>query len=104
MFTRASGFPKLKGRTADIMGLAHALHLCWNQFMSHGITQHVQISALLELNLDIANLLDAYSLKFGFMAVPEDTCKVWSPKLARWHNYMCSSVNFTRGKENLCST
>ena len=92
MFTRASGFPKLKGRAADIMGLAHALHLCWNQFMSHGIAQHVQISALLELNLDIANLLDAYSPKFGFMAVPQDTCKVLVAKacqMAQLHVQLC---------------
>lgn len=92
MFTRASDFPKLKGRAADIMGLAHALHLCWNQFMSHGITRHVQISALLELNLDIANLLDAYSPKFGFMAVPEDTCKVLVAKacqMAQLHVQLC---------------
>ena len=92
MFTRASGFPKLKGRAADIMGLDHAIHLCWNQFMSHDIAQHVQISALLKLNLEIANLLDAYSPKFGFMAVPHDTCNVLVAKacqMAQLHVQLC---------------
>ena len=92
MFTRASGFPKLKGRAADIMGLDHAIHLCWNQFMSHDIAQHVQISALLKLNLEIANLFDAYSPKFGFMAVPHDTCNVLVAKacqMAQLHVQLC---------------
>ena len=96
MFTRVSGFPKLKGMAADIMGLDHAIHLCWNQFMSHAIAQHVQISALLELNLEIANLLDAYSPKFGFMAVPHDTCNVLVAKacqMAQLHVQLCEFYN-----------
>lgn len=70
MFTRKKGFPKLKGRAADIQGLDLALKLCWEQFMDPNQLQHVRILALLTLNVEIGELLDTYSPKYNHMSVP----------------------------------
>lgn len=69
MFVK-KGYPKLKGKAADIKGLDLAMQKCWLIFMDTSIVQHIQIAALLQLNLEIGTLLGCYSPKFGFMAVP----------------------------------
>ena len=69
MFVK-KGYPKLKGKAADIKGLDLAMQKCWLIFMDTSLVQHIQIAALLQLNLEIGTLLDSSSPKFGFMAVP----------------------------------
>ena len=58
MFVKQKGFPKLKGRAADIRGLDKAIAACWNHYMDPENIQHLQISALLQLNVEIRNALD----------------------------------------------
>lgn len=72
MFKKKTGFPKLKGRAADIKGLDSTISKCWQSFMDHSNPQHVQIAAFLELNVQIANILHTYSPTFGYLAIPEE--------------------------------
>jgi len=71
MFQPKKGYPKLRGRAADIAGLHSAMHALWNQFMDASNVQHRQIRLILSLNMDINELLDTYSPTYGYMAVPE---------------------------------
>lgn len=64
------GFPKLKGRAADIRSLDKALLAAWNTWMTPTDEQHQQISVLLQLNVSVRDLLDNYSPKFGYSALP----------------------------------
>lgn len=72
MFVKKSGFPKLKGRASDIRGLDAAMAACWDHYMEPTDPQHQQISVILNLNLQVRNLLDKYSPKMGYMALPQD--------------------------------
>ena len=71
MFMKASGFPKLKGRAADIKGLDEVMVAMWENWMDFTNLQHRQIRLLLKLNLDIARILDEYAPRHGHLAVPE---------------------------------
>lgn len=71
MFMKASGFPKLKGRAADIKGLDEVMVAMWENWMGFTNLQHRQIRLLLKLNLDIARILDEYAPRHGHLAVPE---------------------------------
>lgn len=71
MFMKASGFPKLKGRAADIKGLDEVMVAMWENWMDNTNLQHRQIRLLLKLNLDIARILDEYAPRHGHLAVPE---------------------------------
>ena len=71
MFEKKKGYPKLRGRAADIMGLdATILHL-WKLYADPNDNFHKRIQLLLELNLKVSTLLQEYSPSFGFFAVPE---------------------------------
>eukprot|EP00438_Fugacium_kawagutii_P002248 Skav227464 [mRNA] locus=scaffold2491:304236:304937:- [translate_table: standard] len=71
MFQKQSGFPKLKGRAADIRGLDKAMKALWETYMDAANEQHQQIAVMLTLHVDIRNLLDEYSPKQGYLAVPD---------------------------------
>ena len=92
MFTKQKGYPKLKGRAADIKGLDKALQLCWTQYMFPDNMQHAQIAAFLALNVEIAEILDTYSPKYGHMGVPagpyEDMCTKVA-QMAQLHLQLC---------------
>lgn len=71
MFQPKKGYPKLRGRAADIAGLHSAMHALWNDQMDASSVQHRQIRLMLSLNMQINELLDEYSPTNGYMAVPE---------------------------------
>ena len=75
MFVKKKGFPKLKGRAADIMGLDLAMKSCWQQFMTQGNEQHELILLFLSLNVRIGDLLDFYSPSQGSFGLPEEEWK-----------------------------
>lgn len=72
MFQRQTGFPKLKGRAADIRGVDKAMKAVWEQYMDSTILQHQQIAVMLTLNVHIRDLLDQHSPKEGYLALPDD--------------------------------
>ena len=74
MFVKQSGYPKLKGRASDIRGLCAAMKTCWLTHMRADVLQDQQIAVFLELNLEIHDLLEEYSPKYGFMSVPTPQC------------------------------
>eukprot|EP00438_Fugacium_kawagutii_P010151 Skav200440 [mRNA] locus=scaffold559:16017:17858:- [translate_table: standard] len=71
MFMKRSGFPKLKGRAAEIRGIDFALLGVWRQFMDNSIEQHIQVEAFLQLIVEINELMNVYSPRNGMMAIPE---------------------------------
>lgn len=98
MFEKAKGYPKLRGKAADIQGLDLALCKCFQQYMDPDNHQHVQASALLELNVEIGQILDSYSPKFGFMAVPEEqheTLVLKSLQMTQLHVQLCEHYQET---------
>eukprot|EP00438_Fugacium_kawagutii_P005243 Skav235426 [mRNA] locus=scaffold473:10773:12278:- [translate_table: standard] len=71
MFVK-KGYPKLKGRAADIRSLDKALLAAWQTWMIAGNLQHQQIFVLLQLNVSVRDALDSYSPKFGYPALPSE--------------------------------
>ncbi|CAL1171254.1 unnamed protein product [Cladocopium goreaui] len=70
MIKPKKGFPKLRGRAADISGMAHCLYDLWLQFMDGGNQQHQQIRLFLKLNWELKDLLDTFSPTYGYFAMP----------------------------------
>ena len=70
MFQPKKGFPKLRGRAADIAGLYSAMVSIWTEYMDEDDTQHQQILLVLQLNSKIETLLATYSPSYGHFAVP----------------------------------
>lgn len=90
MFVKQSGYPKLKGRASDIKGLCAALKACWMANMRGEVLQDQQIAAFLELNLEIHDLLEAYSPKYGFMSIPAPQCdELYTKGLAMAQLHVC---------------
>ena len=104
MFQKAKGYPKLRGKAADIQGLDLALCKCFQHYMDPDNQQHVQASALLELNVEIGQILDSYSPKFGFMAVPQEQQEILVSRASKWRSCMCNFASTTRRLTFLCST
>ena len=72
MFTRQTGFPKLKGRASDIKGLDLALCKAWEHFAQGNDDPHLQlVMDFLALNVDIGDLLSTYHPRYGCTFVPE---------------------------------
>ena len=98
MFQKAKGYPKLRGKAADIQGLDLALCKCFQHYMDPDNQQHVQASALLELNVEIGQILDSYSPKFGFMAVPQEQQEILvlkSLQMTQLHVQLCEHYQET---------
>ena len=71
MIKPKKGYPKLRGRAADIMGLGAAILSLWTEKSSPDDVAHRMIKVLLSLNVDIAHVLDSFSPRYGFFNVPE---------------------------------
>ena len=98
MFQKAKGYPKLRGKAADIQGLDLALCKCFQHYMDRENQQHIQASALLELNVEIGQILDSYSPKFGFMAVPQEQQEILvlkSLQMTQLHVQLCEHYQET---------
>ena len=66
------GFPKLRGRAADIKGLSSTMVALWRSFgQSIASPQGNQILALLQLNDEIATILETFSPTYGHYKVPQ---------------------------------
>ena len=75
MFLKKTGYPRLRGRASDIMGLHHAMLDVWKAHMQEENVHHRRIRLLLDLNHQIANLLDEFHPRYGYLAVPENEHK-----------------------------
>ena len=74
MFQPKKGYPKLRGRAADIKGLHSTMVSMWRTFgQNHNVAdrQFQQILAMLELNDEIAVTLDTFSPTHGHFVVPQ---------------------------------
>ena len=80
MFQKAKGFPKLKGCAADIRGLDKAMMACWEHHLDSDNPQYLQISALLQLNVEVHDVLDRFSPKMGYLALPDNVHAEVLPK------------------------
>ena len=70
MFQPKKGFPKLRGRAADIQSLASAMLALFSEKMDADNRQHREIRLFLSLNNELDDTLDQFSPSSGFMAVP----------------------------------
>ena len=77
---KQKGFPKLKGRAADIRSLHSAMLACWSHYMDSANQQHLQILALLQINSELHNVLDRFSPKMGYLALPANVHAEIVPK------------------------
>lgn len=70
MIQPKKGFPKVRGRAADIAGLGSSLLALWTKHMQNTDLQHRQIHLFLKLWLQVKDLLETFSPTFGHMAIP----------------------------------
>lgn len=70
MFQPKKGYPKLRGRAADIAGLHEAMLSVWQQFRDASDVRHQQVELLLSLNHQIHDLLDEFSPRHGYLRIP----------------------------------
>ena len=71
MFQPKKGYPKLRGRAADIAGLAHCLHDLWQEHMEAEDQWHVRVRLFLQCNLELKNTLESFSPTYGYAAIPQ---------------------------------
>ena len=71
MFQKKSGYPRLRGRAGDIMGLDATMLGLWTQHMDAGNVVHKRIRLILDLNVRISKILHEFSPKHGHFNVPE---------------------------------
>ena len=71
MFQPKKGYPKLRGRAADIAGLAHCLHDLWQEQMQAGDEWHARVRLFLQYNLELKRTLETFSPTYGFTAIPQ---------------------------------
>ena len=72
MFQPKKGYPKLRGRAADIAGLHSAMLALWAAHMDPADVHHRRIRLVLQLNCQIQDLLEEYSPAYGYVAVPPE--------------------------------
>ena len=66
------GYPKLKGRAADIYGLAPAMWELFTQHMDADDPQHKLIQLFLKLNITPHNVLEEFHPRASFLAIPSE--------------------------------
>ena len=77
MFVRKRDYPKLRGKAAEIKGFGPvAVHL-WKKVMSPKDKVHRRVKILLETNLELDRLLDAYPTTAGHWSLPKDVAKTF---------------------------
>ena len=74
MFERKAGYPKLKGRAADIYSLASPLWEFFKDHMDVDNQQHKIIQLFLKVNVSLQNMLEEFHPRTGFLAIPPEQC------------------------------
>ena len=72
MFQKKTGYPKLKGRAADIYGLAPAMWELFTQHIDADDPQHKLIQLFLKLNITPHNVLEEFHPRASFLAIPRE--------------------------------
>ena len=72
MIQPKKGFPRLRGRAADIASLDAAMLDLFTSQMDETNEQHCLIRLFLDLNHQLCELLEEFGPRYGFMALPED--------------------------------
>ncbi|OLQ11797.1 hypothetical protein AK812_SmicGene4402 [Symbiodinium microadriaticum] len=75
MIKPRKGFPRLRGRAADIHSLAGAISSLFARFMDETNANHGRINLVLKLNVELQQLLEEFSPRFGFTALPDSKAK-----------------------------
>ena len=89
--SKKKDFPRLRGRAADIMGLCDTMLALWKEHMTEALLQHRQVRLMLTLNKQIADTLEQYHPRNGYMAVPTDPSKEllsWGMSMAQVHSQL----------------
>ena len=64
MFVRKSGFPKLRGKAAEIKGFGPALLALWESQMKQSLDAHNKIRLMLKANVKAESLLDEHAKEY----------------------------------------
>ena len=73
------------------MGLCDARLALWKEHMTEALLQHRQVRLMLTLNKQIADTLEQYQPRNGYMAVPTDPSKEllsWGMSMAQVHSQL----------------
>ena len=70
MFCRKSGFPKLRGKAAEIKGIGPALLALWEKHMRPAVTVHRQILMMMQANVNAERILAEHSDSLRLPAGP----------------------------------
>ena len=79
------------------MGLRRTMLALWQNYANNEDINHRRIGLLLQLNSDVAETLDAYSPRYGYMSVPEPEATTL------FENAMATSQLHTQLQEHFAS-
>ena len=91
------GFPKLRGRAADMASLDKTMLALWDSLMGQENTQHKQIKLFLEIHRQLCELL------LGSLQCPTPRHSSASRLACRWPSYMLSWRIILKGLTDSCS-
>ena len=72
MFKRKKDFPKLRGKSAEIKGVAGAVLALWEKHMNNKLGLRKKVRSLLTYDLEMNTILDAYKPLDGYMCLPQE--------------------------------
>ena len=98
MFQKKS-FPRLRGRAADLLCLHSVMLEIWQLQMTAGNTQHEQIKLMLIENTKVADILEEYHPRNGYLAVPEEPHKRLFQHGLNTAQLHCQLHEFYKGKK-----
>lgn len=70
LFKRKTGFPKLKGKAAQVKALVPTLARVWQRWSSQDNLHHRRIGLVFKLDLEMEKLLNEYQPNDGYYALP----------------------------------
>ncbi len=73
MFVRKTGYAKLRGKAAEVMGLGPALLACWKNFMDGSNNVHKMIRGALQKSVEMETILKSCLPSEGYHALPPDS-------------------------------
>ena len=87
MFQPQKGYPKLRGRAADIAGLAHCLYDLWQEHMTEGDEWHTRIKLFLKCNVELKDTLETFPLRMVSLQFQRHSMTKFSKRVWLWLNF-----------------
>ncbi|CAE7463162.1 unnamed protein product, partial [Symbiodinium sp. CCMP2592] len=104
MFVRKSGPPKLRGRAAEVKGLALPMLHLWEKYMNGQLQLHRMILAMLKTNCTMELLLDEYRDEDFFPQAAANQFKAAAFQMAHLHGLVADHFHEQEDCPWLCHT